>query len=265
MQTKRNISILSIWQAILFSHSFFFFYYFNYYIFPTKEWTNLSITVVKRTLHISMNIWTIKITLLTLFAWMGLLSSTGSTAAALTLNRTPMRAANTSRSCILWQECRWRTRATVTGAGGSQSVEVSVCLRERDRESEPLRLARDPEESAGESAVQLVAAGHKIWKPLMFLLLYLWSPSLFYTPLPLSATDVESGGCMTEGGGCMCADVWAGGGGCIRKCGKGGEMRGTGQNKWNRSTVNLFDKLWGGCVHVIHQREHLQQTMTSRG
>lgn len=142
---------------------------------------------------------------------MGLLSSTGSTAAALTLNRTPMRAANTTRSCMLWQECRWRTRATVTGAGGSHSG-ASECVFERERESEPLRLAGDPEEGAGESAVQLVAAGHQIWKTLMFLLLYLWSPSLLYTPLPLSATDVESGGCMTEGGGCMCAYVWTGGG-----------------------------------------------------
>lgn len=39
--------------------------------------------------------------LLTLFMWMGLLSSTGSTAAALTLNRTPIRAAKTTRSCML--------------------------------------------------------------------------------------------------------------------------------------------------------------------
>lgn len=61
--------------------------------------------------------------------------------------------------------------------------------------------------------MQLVAASHKIWKPVMFLLLYLQSPSLFYTPLPPSATDVEGGGCMTEGGGCMCACVWAAGGG----------------------------------------------------
>lgn len=57
---------------------------------------------------------------------------------------------------------------------------------------------------------------------------------LFYTPLPLSATDVEGGGCMT------------------RVHGRGGEMMGSGQNKWNCSTVNLFDRLLGGCILVIH-------------
>ncbi len=53
----------------------------------------------------------------------------------------------------------------------------------------------------------------------------------------------------------MCACL---GGGYIHECGEGGEMKGSGQNKWNRSTVNLFDKLRGGCVHVIHRREHLR-------
>lgn len=44
----------------------------------------------------------------------------------------------------------------------------------------------------------------------MFLLLHLWSPSVLYTPLPPTAIDVESGGCMTESGGCMHAYVWEG-------------------------------------------------------
>lgn len=98
--------------------------------------------------------------------------------------------------------------------------------------------------SGGESAVQLVAARHKIWKPLMFLLLYLQSPSLFYMPLPLSATDVEGGGCMTKGGGCMYACVLGVGMYVNVRVEKGGGgIKGSGQNKWNRSTVNLFDKL----------------------
>lgn len=37
MQTKRNISILSIWQAILFSHSFFFFTILIITFFPQKN------------------------------------------------------------------------------------------------------------------------------------------------------------------------------------------------------------------------------------
>lgn len=32
-------------------------------------------------------------------------------------------------------------------------------------------------------------------------------------------------------------------GGCVRDGEKGGEMNGSGQNKWKCSTVNLFDKL----------------------
>lgn len=151
--------------------------------------------------------------LLTLFTWIGLLSSTGSAAAALTLNRTPMRAANTTRSCMLWQECKCRTRATVTPGWQRQEC-VNGCLREREKASEQLRPARDPEERAGKSAVQLVAAGHRIWEPGILLLLYLQSPWLFYIALSVSATDVEGGGCMTEGecvrvfGGWMWTWVW---------------------------------------------------------
>lgn len=79
---------------------------------------------------------------------MGLLSSTGSAAAALTLNSTPMRAANTTRSCMLWQENRWPTNATVTGAGCSQRVCEWVCLRRR------VRAAQTSQRSSGGVKVQ---------------------------------------------------------------------------------------------------------------
>lgn len=99
--------------------------------FPCNNWVHLSIITADR--EREKNELNINNNLLTLFKWMGLLSSTGSTAAALTLNTTPMRAANTTRSCMLWQECRWLTRATVTGAGGSQRHRecVTVCLSAR--------------------------------------------------------------------------------------------------------------------------------------
>lgn len=40
---------------------------------------------------------------------------------------------------------------------------------------------------------------------------------------------------------------------CVREHGKGGEMKGSGHNKWNHRTVNLFGKLHVGCIHVIHR------------
>lgn len=87
-----------------------------------------------------------RICLLTLFRCTGLLSSTGSTAAALTLSRTPMRAATTTRSCMLWRECRWRSRATLTG--GSRRA----CVRARMRVCEMERVWAawtGPEQSGG--------------------------------------------------------------------------------------------------------------------
>lgn len=69
-------------------------------------------------------------------------------------------------------------------------------------------------------------------KPLT--LLYASTPFVF-------ATDVEGGGCMTEGGGCVrvCGCRW----GCVGEHERGGEMKRSGHNKWNRLKVNLFDKL----------------------
>lgn len=112
--------------------------------------------------------------LLTLFTWLRLLSSTGSTAAALTLNTTPMRAANTTRSCMLWRECRWPTRATVTGAGGSQRQCgcVCLCVCVWAGESEQLRLAGDPEKNGG-GEKKWSAVGGSCSEDLMFLQLYL--------------------------------------------------------------------------------------------
>lgn len=52
---------------------------------------------------------------LTLFAWMGLLSSTGSTEAAFTLYTTPMNAAKTTRSCMLCHKRRCWATVTVSG------------------------------------------------------------------------------------------------------------------------------------------------------
>lgn len=51
-------------------------------------------------------------------------------------------------------------------------------------------------------------------------------------------------------------------GGYIRKGGKGGEMKGSRQNKWKRSTANLCDELRGGCVHVIHQTSAADDDVT---
>lgn len=137
--------------------------------------------------------------ILTLFAWMGLLSSRGSTAAALTLNRTPMRAANTTRSCMLWQECS----TSATGAG-DQSVWQCVCVCV----SEIVWATQTDWRSRWRAVVVKIECCSwwqlliRSWKTQMFLLLYLQSPPLFYTSPPLqpsSATDVEAGGCVTDG------------------------------------------------------------------
>lgn len=101
-----------------------------------------------------MNIWQIKKNLLTLFTLMELLSSMGSTAAALTLNRTPMRVANTTRSCMLWQESGVRRqlqpqeqevdgdRSVWGREGGWVSGWVAALEEERVEESEQLRDPR---------------------------------------------------------------------------------------------------------------------------
>lgn len=155
--------------------------------------------------------------LLTLFTWMGLLSSTGSTAAALTLNTTPMRAANTTRSCMLWQECRWPTRATVTGAGGSQRqcgcVWLCVCVWAG--ESEQLRLAGDPEKNGGEekSGVQLVAAAQKIW---CFFSSTSKAPHSFIRLYPLRVCHWRRGWWVYDRGWRVCARVWMSLGVCRR-------------------------------------------------
>lgn len=176
--------------------------------------------------------------LLTLFTWTGLLSSTGSTAAALTLNRTPMRATNTTKSCMLWQECRWPTGATVTG------VCVCVCVCPGEQGSEQPRPARDPEVEKVQCSWRR-AASHKIWKPLMFLLLSLQSPSLFYTPLPLSATDVDGGGCMTEGWRVYVCEPF--GWGCTWVWKRRGRWR--GQERTNGTSEQLTSLT--NCVLVV--------------
>lgn len=109
---------------------------------------------------------------------MELLSSTGSTAAALTLNRTPMRAANTTRSCMLWRECT--TSATGAREGGSHR-KGCACASWSLNGSDYSEVQKSEEQKV---QCSWSAASHRFWRPQMFLLLYLRSPQLFYTPLP---------------------------------------------------------------------------------
>jgi len=72
-------------------------------------------------------------------------------------------------------------------------------------------------------------------------------PRPFICLSPLSATDVEGGGCMTEG---VCVHA---AGGVSTWAWKGREDEGVRTQQMEPMKVNLFDNLWSGCVHVIHQ------------
>lgn len=201
--------------------------------------TNISFTKLKLEEFFPINYNKNNATLLTLFTWMGLLSSTGSTAAALTLNRTPMRAANTTRSCMLWQEYRWLTKESHRECVREW---VSACVRVRFRKG-----ARDPVAEWWRKCSAVGGSWSQDLKAVMSLLLYLQSPSLFYMPLPPVCHWRTGWWVYDEGfveGVCVCV--------CVRERGRGGEMKGSGHNKWNHWTVNLFDKLHAGCIHVIH-------------
>lgn len=91
--------------------------------------------------------------------------------------------------------------------------------KRKEQRSVQLTPVRDPEEGGGESAVEKMALGHRL-----FLLFFLQSPSLFYMPLPRSP-DVDGGGCMMEGWRVSVYVYFGGLGVNERTRGGGGEMK----------------------------------------